>query len=138
MKNLKLTFAVLVMSLLFTSLLAGQESGKTEFKKMSETGITNLINGVKSDNPGLKKSSIFMAGKYNVVEMEDVLIAELKNQNDPEIKLLIATALHGMYSKKGMIALEDFAQDSSNPRLQKFAKLYIADFNKNHMPVAQN
>jgi hypothetical protein len=138
MKKYFYTFvAVLSFTILTSSLLAQAQEKKNDMK-FTEQGITNLETAIKSDNPGLKKSAIFMAGKYQVVELEDLLIDELKSQNNTEIKLLIANVLHKMYSEKGMMVLEDFAKDSSDKKMQKFASLLITDYNNSKLNVVQN
>lgn len=138
MKKYLYTLAVVLSLSLLSASSFAQSSSQNVNAKFTDIGISNLKNGIKSENMGIKKSSIYLSGKYKLHELEDTLIEELKSQENADIKLLIAKVLHQMYSEKGMIALEDFARDTTDKRLQKFSNLFINDYNFNKQNVAQN
>ncbi len=138
MKKSLYTFTLVLSMLVLTSVNFGQTLSNAEPHIFTKNEITNLKNGIKSENIGLKKSSIYFAGKYNLTEVEDELIDELKSQENSGVKLLIAKVLHKMYSKKGMLALEASANDSSDQRFRKFARIFINDYKNNSPQVVQN
>jgi len=55
--------------------------------------VKNLKAGITSNNEGLKKSSIYMAGKYKISEATSELTSELKSTDDNNVKILIALSL---------------------------------------------
>lgn len=81
--------------------------------------INNLIMGVKSDNAGLKKSCIYFAAKYQVVETVQTLVDEFENNDDPKMKVLIALALYQIGDKSGIEAVYKASLSDGNQKVRK-------------------
>ena len=58
--------------------------------ELPDKSVIILLNGIRSDNYGVKMSSIYLAGKYNIVDVSQGLVEVMKNSNDDELcKMLI-------------------------------------------------
>lgn len=113
---------ILFLFLLFSANMFGQENfNKTD--KHYKTGVKNLICGIKSENTGLKKSSIYFAGKYKITEAVDALTNRLAIENDENIRVLIALALYEIGVPEGFEAIKNLA---ANDRSEKVRKTSIA------------
>lgn len=78
--NQKLLFVGFILSMfLYTNLTA-----QNLINNFSKNDIINISRGINSENEGLRKSSIFFAGKYKISEVTDLLEEELKNEKDLE------------------------------------------------------
>lgn len=116
---MKRTVTTLVLAL--TILLSGSLlANNTEKMKNA-----NLLVGIKSENAGLRKSSIYMAGLYKVKEAAELLREELKTEEDAGTRILIALALYKIDDRQGMEEVKDAVlteQDENAKRM--FAAIY--------------
>lgn len=97
-------------------ILAGPTFAEDRFE---DNKIKNLITGIKSENTGLKKSSIYNAGYYKITEAEDALIEELKNDNPEDVKVLIALSLYKIGTEKCMNVIKDYAVDGKDTKVNR-------------------
>jgi len=82
---------VLILGMVLSSTLFPQNT-LSEFTK-NKYALDNLLMGIHSDNEGVRKSAVYFAGKYKVIESAEYLIEQLKKEENPGIKVLIALAL---------------------------------------------
>ena len=93
-KSKTMLVAITFLAILFTTVLNAQKTiTKAELKQKRMIG--NLVNGINSDNEGLKRSAIYYAGKYKVDEAVDALVEQLKNETSTENKYLISLSFSG-------------------------------------------
>jgi HEAT repeat protein len=130
MKNLVVTMA-LVMTLGLTAAYA--QKSDLDLKKNE---IENLLTGITSDNVGLKKSAVYMAGKYEVIETAETLIGQLKVEDDASVKILIALALYRMGSEDGMEAVENLARTDSNKEVKRMSLAILNQWEEDKETVA--
>ena len=81
--------------------------------------LENLIAGIQSDNIGVKRSSIYFAGKYRIGEAEDALIDQLKEEKDPSTRILIALVLYEMGSEEGLSQVKDLSENDENAKVRR-------------------
>jgi hypothetical protein len=112
--------AVTFFVLLFTTVLNAQKTiTKAELKQKRMIG--NLVNGINSDNEGLKRSAIYYAGKYKVNEAVDALVEQLENETSTENKYLISLSLYLIGEDKGIKAVKRVAALDNDPRAKRLA-----------------
>jgi hypothetical protein len=73
----------------------------------------NLKAGIASSNEGLKKSAMYMAGKYMVSETAADLVKELKN-SDNNIKILAALSLLRINDSRAMAEVKTAAENETD------------------------
>ena len=83
--------------------------------------LENLLNGIKSNNQGVKRSSIYYAGKYRIAETENALIDQLKKEKDPSTRILIALVLYEMGSEEGLMEVKNLSQIDNDLHVRKMA-----------------
>ena len=119
-KSEKMLVAVTFIALLFTTVLNAQKTiTKTELKQKRMIG--NLVNGINSDNEGLKRSAIYYAGKYKVEESVDALVDQLEMETSTENKYLISLSLYLIGNYKGIEAVKKVAAFDNDPRAKRLA-----------------
>ena len=67
---------------------------KNVIVSLNNQSIFNLKNAIQSDNPGLRKSGIYFAGKYAVDEVSETLLHQLKKEEDPNLRVLMIRVLY--------------------------------------------
>lgn len=114
--------------LLTAVLLAAVLMGNGVAQKNSITDVTankhaleNLVAGIHSDNTGVKRSSIYFAGKYRIAEAEDALIAQLNEETDPSTRILIALVLYEMGSKEGLVEVQNLSLNDNDAKVRRMA-----------------
>ncbi len=90
--------------------------------------ISSLLDGMKSDNLGLKSGSIYMLGELKVSDSVIPLMKILKNQNDEELKIAAALALYKIGDSRGMYAIKRSGKFETNGRVRKMCDLFYKSF----------
>lgn len=104
-----------------------QETTQNTFNKRA---IDNLNAGIMSDNSGLRKSSIYFAGKYRVTESVDALVTQLNKIEDPGTKVLIALSLYLIGEQKGLDAVYNLALRDNDSYVRRMCNAIYAEFIK--------
>lgn len=114
---------VSILILLFSISLPnifGQNS-KTVVLDLDETAYGNLRTAIQSENPGLRKSGIYIAGKYSVAEVSETLLQQLRVESDPNLRILILRVLYILEDDKYMDDIYEVALDDENAKVRKMA-----------------
>jgi len=124
-------FTLLTILLIITNdvIAKGAKSQRSkvtiEKYELPDNAIKSLIMGIKSENPGLRKSSIFYAGQYKLEAAVDCLIDELQNENDPGTKILIALSLYKIGNPIVIDYIKEIAVQDENPKVKNmFSAIY--------------
>lgn len=104
MKSLSVMMVVLMLLATTTSTEAQR---KYQFNKNS---IESLRDGITSNNNGLRRSAIYMAGFYEINEVANTLCDELKNEINPAVKVLIALALYKIGDENSLNMIESLSK----------------------------
>ncbi len=117
----KLYFAlVAILFVLLVTDTFGQKQKVSDLAK-NKFALENLIDGIHSENHGVRESTIYFAGQYRFIDTENALIEQLKVEKDSDIKVLIGLALFRMNSEKGMNELQKLASVDENPRVRRLS-----------------
>ncbi len=117
---------VLILGMVLSSTLFAQNT-LSEFTK-NKYALDNLLMGIHSDNEGVRKSAIYFAGKNKVVESAEDLIEQLKKEENPGIKVLIALALFEMESKEGLDAVRKLSKNDKDLRVRNMASFIYNEY----------
>ena len=109
--------AVLLAVVLTGSVYAQKNSIKDV--TTNEYALQNLVAGIQSDNTGVKRSAIYFAGKYRIAEAEEVLIAQLKAEEDPSTRILIALVLYEMGSDEGLLEVQKLSLNDEDAKVRR-------------------
>jgi len=117
MRKSRLLTAVLLAAVLTSSLYAQKNSIKDVTD--NKYALQNLVAGIHSDNTGVKRSAIYFAGKYRIAESEAALIAQLKKENDPSTRILIALVLYEMGSEAGLYEVKALSLNDEDAKVRR-------------------
>jgi len=104
-------------------------------KQFTEQEIGNLLTGIKSENLGLRKSAIYLAGLYGVNETVPTLIEQLKKEGNADVKVLTALVLFRLEDPKGIDAIENLYKNDENARVKRMSKAILDEFKNKLMAV---
>jgi hypothetical protein len=117
-------------AILFALLLSetfGQNQKVSDFTK-NKFALQNLEMGIKSENAGVRESSIYFAGQYRFIDTENALIEQLKVEKESDIKVLIGLALFRMGSDKGMKEMHNLAVSDSEARVRRMSQAIYNEY----------
>ncbi len=112
-------FVVVILLISVTSLAAQNNSIKDITS--NKYALQNLLAGIKSDNEGVKRSSIYFAGKYRIAESESALIEQLNTEENPSTRILISLVLFEMGSIEGLDAVKKLALNDVDPKVRRMS-----------------
>lgn len=97
----------------------------------NEYALNNLKLGINSDNDGVRKSSIYYAGKYRIAEVVSCLVERLENEEEAFVRLLIAYSLYEIKDVEGMKAVKDLSIDDSDEKVKRICNNIYQEFFNN-------
>ena len=122
---MKTLFCVLSLVLLFT---ASDAKAQNSDKYWTVNAIKNLSAGINSDNYGVKRSAIFLAGKYKLTQLLDELIKILDDERNQNIKIITAIALEKIGDEKGVEAIRKKIPTESDDKVKQLYQLISAEY----------
>jgi HEAT repeat protein len=78
-----------------------------EKSKVSEASLKNYAKAIESENSGLKKSAVYMAGVYKINGLVKTLIKQFTKEKDDDVKVMIALALYMIGDERGIATVEN-------------------------------
>ena len=90
--------------------------------------LDNLLAGIKSENEGVRKSSIYFAGKYKISEAEQALIEQLKIEPNPNTRTLIAFVLYELGSEEGLAEVQKLAHSDIDQNVRRMSTHLIHEY----------
>ncbi len=114
----------LLTAVLLTAVLMGNGyAQKNSIKDVTDNkyALRNLVAGIQSENNGVKRSSIYFAGKYRIAEAENALIDQLKEETNPSTRILIALVLYEMGSEEGLMEIQKLSMNDENAKVRRMA-----------------
>jgi HEAT repeat protein len=83
--------------------------------------LKNLLENIKSVNDGVKRSAIYFVGYYRIAEAEEALIEQLKKEQNPSNRILIALVLYKLGSEDGLLAVKKLASNDDNQKVRRMS-----------------
>lgn len=128
MKNLNIV-TILVL-LLQAGFIQAQDYTHTRYFK-EKLYLQNLVTGIQSENTGLRRSAIYLAGKYRVAETNETLIKAMKAEIDPSTRILIALALYNIGETSGMEAILSFSHVEKDAKVKRMLTSLYDEYRNN-------
>jgi len=128
----------LVLFLLFSVSLFSQTKTESQ-KQLPKNSISNFITGIQSDNHGVKKCSIYFAGKYRIHEAAQTLINEFDKTSSRKFESLITWSLSRIGDECCIKKLKDILASHPRNELKLFCSTllsineYGAELDKPHL-----
>jgi HEAT repeat protein len=125
MKSVTTLVVLLVITLMSAADLYAQSS---KYENITVNSLETLKQGIRSDNPGLRKSSIYMAGLYKIDEAVETLMEQLDKEKNPGIRVLIALSLYNIGNRNGMDAVKDLSVNDSDKEVKRMSTVLYREF----------
>lgn len=119
--------AFLLALLIFSAAsFAQSKNSATVFN--NKYAIQNLVKGINSENEGVKRNSIYFAGKYGVKEAINPLLDLLQTEENPNTRILIALSLFYINGPEGLHAVKKLAQNDENSKVRNMSQAIYLEY----------
>ena len=85
-KSVMVVTLTVLLAMLLSLNVAAQPNSISDLTK-HKYALDNLKAGINSENIGVRKSAIYFAGKYQIIELVDCLVERLENENEASISI---------------------------------------------------
>jgi len=123
------TVATLVILLVIAlNANVGLKAQSNKYKNVTEYSLQSLNQGIQSDNQGLRKSAIYLAGIYRIDEAVETLTEQLSKEKVPGIKVLIALSLYNIGNPAGMEAVKELSRVDNDNEVKRMSTALYRQF----------
>jgi len=127
MKNFTVITTVLIL-IITLSTIAFSGDNSTKKNDNTENTIASLIEGLNSDNTGLKTSCAYMLGELNLTEGIIPLMKLLRNDESEEVRICAALALYKIGTPVSIFAVKQAIRFDESERVNKLAAKFYYDY----------
>jgi len=120
MKSYTGMLTAVLLTLIFTSSMLSQNHSIKEVMD-NKYALKNLVAGIHSENDGVRRSSIYLAGYYRITEAEDALIDQLADEKNASTRILISLVLYELGSEKGMQEVKNVSVNDGDAKVRRMA-----------------
>ncbi len=106
----------------------GLKAQSNKYKNVTEYSLRSLNQGIQSDNQGLRKSAIYLAGIYRIDEAVGTLTEQLSKEKDPGIRVLIALSLYNIGNPDGMEAVKELSRVDNDKEVKRMSTALYRHF----------
>ncbi len=135
MKLYKMLFIMLFLILSSLTLTYSQDSIKVVTKFNDDQIDLNYLNGINSQNLGLRISSSYYLGERKSSKAIIPLMNVLHTDKSPEARVMAALSLFKIGDERGIYAVKQAIEDDPDPMVQKmcgiFYKMYLQNEQSN-------
>lgn len=112
------------VSLFIFSITSFSLSANKNVELKKET-IESLLEGISSDNRGLKTSSAFMLGEFELNEGVIPLMRILKSDPDEDARIMAALSLMKIRDGRGVFAVKQAERFDESERVRKLCRKFF-------------
>ncbi len=125
---MKSVTTLVVLLIVLVSVQTGLQAQSSNYKNINEYSLESLKKGIQSDNPGLRRSAIYMAGLYRIDEAVETLVDQLDKEKIPSNRVLIALSLYNIGNPEGMEAVKDLAARDKDKEVKRMGTVLYRQF----------
>lgn len=133
MKKLLLVIVVVFSSALIGSTVLYANSPVKKKTSNREIIIEYLMNGIRSDNFGLRTSSAFLLGEFKSDEAVIELLSMLHNEESDDARIMAALSLLKIEDPRGIYAIKQAIKFDESERVQKMCEKFYYHFLDNQI-----
>jgi HEAT repeats len=128
----RMLIAFLFFLVLSSSVIYASNPSEKEKIAISQNTIQSLINGIESDNTGLKTSSAYMIGELKITDAVILLMKIMREDGNEEARIAAALSLYKLGTPLSMNAIRQAIRFDNSERVKRLCLRFYTDYlNKN-------
>lgn len=121
-KSIPRFIGILALTTFFMSFSLQAQTNTDQNVELPDIAIVNILNGIQSDNHGLKMSCIYFAGKYKIIDISEDLVKELKKSDNEELCQMLVWSLYQIGDDKCCEELRKIVENHPSDKIRDFTK----------------
>lgn len=113
---------LLVMTLFIMSISIQPQITSEQRIELTDIAILNILNGIQSDNYGVKLNCIYFAGRYKIIDVSKELVDVLKSSDDDELCQMLIWSLYQIGDESCCEKLQQAIENHPSKELSDFCK----------------
>lgn len=109
-----------VLVLFAMSSILNSQTHIIEELELPDYAIKSILQGIKSENEGVKRNCIYFAGKYKIKEASESLVEELPSLEDGELCSMLVWSLYQIGNDSCCKELQKFVKNHDSEELKNF------------------
>lgn len=130
-------FGLIVLSFFLSNNSPLAQTNNDQRVELPEIAIVNILNGIQSDNHGLKMSCIYFAGKYKISEVSKDLVQEIKNSNNEELCQMLVWSLYQIGNESCCQEMRTLVKNHPSDSIRSFSK-YLNNIKEYESAIVKN
>ena len=126
-----------LMALFIMSSILNSQTISYQSVELPEIAIKNILQGIQSENDGVRMSCIYFAGKYKILEASQSLVEELKNPKNDELCPMLVWSLYQIGNDSCCEELQAFVKNHFSEKLKALCT-YLHEIKKYETAIANN
>ena len=127
---MKITFTLLFLTLVILEISITYAKPKTNVSIQQNT-VESLLNGLNSENIGLKSSCAYMIGELQISKAVIPLMKMLRESENEDLRIAAALALYKIGTPMAIYAVKQAIRFDESERVSKHCANFYNDFFKN-------
>ena len=111
---------VLTFFLVSNSLFAQTES--EQLVELPDIAKANILNGIQSDNYGIKMSSIYLVGKYKITDLSKELVKEMTVSENDEVCQMLVWSLYQIGDESCCNEMRTIIENHPSEKIKSFCE----------------
>jgi hypothetical protein len=128
-----ITFIAVILSSTF---IISQTSSESRVE-LPEISVINILNGLYSDNYGLKMSCVYYAGKYKILEVSQDLVKQIESADDEELCQMMIWSLYQIGNESCCEEVQRVMRNHPSEKLRDFCE-YLQKIKEYEAAVAKH
>lgn len=119
-RNIPKLIGITLLILILSSSIISSQSTSAQQIEISELAISNIHNGIHSDNLGVKMNCIYFAGKYKILDVSRDLVEQIDISNDEELCQMMVWSLYQIGDDSCCEELQRVLENHPSDKLKEF------------------
>ena len=136
-RNSSRVLGLTIMALFLMSCSFQPQTYSHQPVELPDIAIVNILNGIQSDNYGVKMSCIYFAGKYKIMEVSQDLVEVMKNSDNDELCQMLVWSLYQIGDESCCKELKTIIENHPSEKIRDFCN-YLHKIKEYETAVAKN
>jgi hypothetical protein len=130
---MKLTIYILIVALMSLGSYSASFANPERTVEIKQNTILSLMLGLRSENPGLKSSCIYMIGELNISGAVIPLMKILNEDKNEELRIAAALALYKIGTPIAIHAVKQSIRFDESERVSRLCASFYHEYLKNKL-----
>ncbi len=121
-RNIPKIIGITIIAVILSSTFIISQANSESRVELPEIAVLNILNGLNSDNYGVKMSCVYFAGKYKILEVSQDLVKQIESADDEELCQMMLWSLYQIGNESCCEEAQRVMRNHPSERLRGFCE----------------